>query len=126
MKDIQDKFVKICKIIKEKESVTYGVNGIETELLNLLNFIKANIAEKKYMEDFLIEIVKGVQLYPMEIVFFTMRELKWEKVKEVAIAEKSKTDDWRIISAMNNVIAVYEPVWEDADLYEYYSKEAKG
>ena len=34
-----------------------------------------------------------------------------------------ESDDLRIISAMNDILEVYEDEWEDADLYEYYSKE---
>jgi len=119
------KFIGFCDLVKEKEKITYGVNEIEKELLDVLNYIKADREDEKEIKQFLIKIVRGLEFYPLEIIIFCMRELQWIEIKEAAIDEKSKTNDWRVIRAMNNIIAVYKTDWEDADLYEYYSKGAR-
>lgn len=117
------KFIGFCDAVKEKEKVTYGVNEIEKELLEVLNYIKINKSQEDAIKKFLIKIVKGVEVYPLEIIIFCMRELQWLEIKEVALVEKTKTHDWRIISSMNHILEVYEDEWENADMYEYYSKK---
>ncbi len=71
MKNNIEKFISLCEAVKEKEVVTYGVNEIEKELLAVLYFIKNNEAYKKEFEKFLIKIVKGIELYPLEIIIFS-------------------------------------------------------
>ena len=113
----------LCNRVKEKYDATYGVNEIENLLLETLDYIKAH---GKYKEEFskcFINRIKREEFFPLEIIFFCMRELQWPEIKEAAIEEKSKTDDWRIISAMDQILAVYENDWEDADLYQYYSTQ---
>jgi hypothetical protein len=123
MSNVYQKYLSLCKAVKAKEEVTYGVNEIEAELLEVLNFIKCNRDDHDNMKSFMIKIIEGKALYPLEIVIFCMRELQWKEVKKAAVSEIGKTDDWRIISAMNNVLAVYKSEWDDADMYQYYSNE---
>jgi hypothetical protein len=119
------KFIDLCDAVKRKEKITYGVNEIEKELLDVLNYIKIYKKGEEEIKAFLIKIVKGEEIYPLEIIIFCMRELQWLEIKEAAIEEKTKTHDWRIISSMNHILEVYENNWECADMYEYYSKEVK-
>ena len=123
MKENLEKFISLCDAVKEKEARTYGVNEIEKELLNVLNFIKEHNTSKKEFEIFLIKIVKGIELYPLEIIIFCMRELQWQEIKNVALNEKNNTNDGRVISSMNHILEACGADWEDADMYEYYSKK---
>jgi hypothetical protein len=124
MKTDFEKFLSLCNTVKKREAITYGVNEIEKELLNILNFIKEHKLYEKEYKNFLIEIVRGLKLYPLQIIIFCMRELQWEEIKNAAISEKNNTNDWRIISSMNDILQVYETEWEDADMYQYYSKSS--
>lgn len=124
MSSIYQRFIALCDEVKRKEAVTYGVNEIEPELLSVLGFIKTHPKFLNSFKKFMLELVNGSSLYPLEIVIFCMRELQWPEIREEANLEKGKTDDWRIISSMGNILAVYDFEWEDADMYEYYSKEA--
>ena len=116
---------KLCHDVQKKWEVTYGIDGIEDLLLVVLNFLKLHPENHSEFIDYFASRVTRDEQFPYEILVFCMRELQWLEIKEAAIAENAKTDDWRIISVMNEIIAVYESEWEDADLYEYYSKPNK-
>ena len=118
-------FISLCDELKQKEAISFGVNEIESELLKILKHIKNDKENRELIKQFLIQIVKGIKLYPLEIIIFCMRELQWEEIKEVAIYESKNTNDWRIISSMKQILAVYDSEWEDADMYEYYSKKIR-
>ena len=118
-------FTSLCDELKQKEAISFGVNEIESELLKILKHIKNDKENRELIKQFLIQIVKGIKLYPLEIIIFCMRELQWEEIKEVAIYESKNTNDWRIISSMKQILAVYDSEWEDADMYEYYSKKIR-
>ena len=44
-------------------------------------------------------------------------------MKKAAVDRQSFNSDPRIKSAMQTVLNVYEKFWDNADLYEYYSRE---
>jgi hypothetical protein len=67
------------------------------------------------------DIINNYKCGPLEIVIFSMRELQWRDIKAAAYEKKQSSKDPRIWASMNDVLAVYEEEWEDADLYEYYS-----
>lgn len=118
-----NEFISICEVLKSKEEITYGVNEIEDELLLLLNFVKKNKECWPEISKIFIETVKGIRLYPIEIVIFCMRELQWEEIKDTALFEKNNSSDWRVINTMNHILEVYERDWINADLYKYYSEK---
>lgn len=121
-------------LIAEYEAIVKELEIVNTELLDcreaepyylkLLNFIKQHPDSREFfVNDFVKRVQKGIQ--PWEVTQFCMRELQWPEIKEAVIERSKKTDDWRIISVMNDIFEVYESVWEDADLYKYYEHELK-
>ncbi len=103
-----------------EEGVVEGV-ALEPFLLKILNHIKLNDSLKDIYINYFIMLIGNRILGPFEIIVFCMRELKWPEVAEQAIYKKNNSDDPRVISVMNDILAVYEDEWEDADLYSYYS-----
>lgn len=113
----------LCFNVQKKWEISYGVNEIEDLLLQVLNFLKANSENYLEFSNYFVDRLQRKEQFPLEIMIFAMRELQWPEIKQAAISEKEKTDDWRIISAMNDIISVYEEDWEGVDMYEYYMKK---
>lgn len=126
MNDVKIIFQKMAMITQKKWENTYGSEELEPELLDILNFVKANPNKRNVLSQCFIDIVNDYRNGPLEIVVFSMRELQWDEVKDAASSRMQISDDPRVQSAMNDVLAVYKDEWEDADLYKYYSKEMKG
>ncbi len=121
MKNIIDAFNKLAFIVKNKWEITYGTNEIEPELLNILDFVKKNIAYRMEIANCFIDIINDYTKGPLEIVVFCMRELQWQEVKEAAGSRQISHKDPRVKFAMQKILDVYEREWNDADLYHYYS-----
>ena len=119
-----NQFKKLCqkaKIIWDKN--TFGVSELEPYLLDILFIVKNNIDCRKDFSDEFVKILTNYRYGPLEIVIFCMRELQWKEVKEAALNIQLEAEDPRVKISMQDVLNVYQTVWEDADLYEYYSKE---
>lgn len=113
----------LCQETQNKWEVTYGANEIEDCLLKVLIFIKKNLKHRSEFSNYFIDRIQRKEKFPLEIIIFCMRELQWSEIKEAVINEIYKASDPRIISAMKQILEVYETDWEDADMYEYYSKK---
>ena len=124
MNKFSEQYALIKRDLEKINVRLFDCRKAEPYFLNLLHFINAHPNQRDF---FVSEFVNGLRsgAQPWEVIQFCMRELQWEEIKNVAIDESSKTNDWRIISVMSNIIAVYEPEWEDADLYDYYSRSSE-
>ena len=122
MNQLDTRYNEIIANLKRVNIESLDCREAEPLYLELLEFLKVNLDKKEYFAKKLANRVKNAQ-EPWEAIQFCMRELKWEAVKNAALDRISSTDDPRVISVMNDILAVYEDEWEDADLYKYYSKE---
>lgn len=93
-------------------------------MVYILNFIKENKKYKHKILSYFVAIMNGEIEMPPELIEFCMRELQWPEIKNLAI-QKLEQGDPRKQYLMEHIVNVYEKNWDDADLYEYYSKEAK-
>lgn len=117
------KFEDLCYIAKNIwENNTHGIRDLEPYLLDILKFTKNNLELKSKLAKSFIKIINDHRNGPLEIVMFAMRELRWEEVMMAALERKRTSTDPRVWTGMNDVLDVYEDDWEDADMYEYYSK----
>jgi hypothetical protein len=121
MSNVKISFKKMAMIAQKKWENTYGSEEIEPKLLDILNYVKANLNKRNILSQCFIDIINDYRNGPLEIVIFSMRELKWDEVKNAALNRKKISDDPRVWSAMDDVLAVYKDKWEDAELYKYYS-----
>ncbi len=115
-----DKFWELVAVTQESWNNTFGVNEIEPHLLDILQFVKNHPNEKTKFVNCFITLVRG-HCGPLEIVEFCMRELQWPEVREAALQRQLDSKDFRVLDAMENIIAVYSDKWDDADLYQYYT-----
>lgn len=99
------------------------MNEFESLLLELLNFVKSRSQDAAYFKQCFIDIVIGVKYVPFEAVEFCMRELQWPEVRDVALRRLIDSPDFRVKDIMNRIIEVYDQVWQNRDLYAYYSQD---
>ena len=59
---------------------------------------------------------------PWELLAFLMHELRWPEVQEEVTRVIQQSEDWRIKTALSNVVAAFEDGWPDADLYQRWRK----
>lgn len=115
------------QLINEGSSVLLQTNDCkkaEPIFIKILNLIKGHINYRFEFSRILLNILKSGN-GSWEIVQFCMRELKWPEIKIYAQEEiklqMCGEQDWRVISIMDNILAVYQTTWDDSDLYDYYS-----
>ena len=121
MSDLGTKFLKLCEDVSEVFGRGCGLNLIEPHLLKVLDFSRENPEARMELAECFKKILRDRSAGPLEIVIFCMRELRWPEVEKEATDRLVSSDDLRVQSAMNSVLAVYDDEWEDADFYEYYS-----
>ena len=122
MNQLDIRYNQIITNLKKVTTEDLDCREAEPLYLELLEFLKINLNKKDYLAEKLGNRVKNAQ-QPWEAIQFCMRELKWEVVRNAVLDRRNSTDDPRIISVMNDILAVYEDEWEDADLYKYYSEK---
>lgn len=121
---IMGAFYELCMKAKNTWENSYsGTSELEPDLLLILKFVKEHAEYKNEFIQGFQEIINGSNTAPLEIVIFCMRELQWQEIKDAAAERLLSHDDWRIKSAMQDIIDVYSPIWGNSDLYQYYSEE---
>ncbi len=121
---IVNEFKELCKKAdKTWETMTRGAPDLEPDLLAILEFTKKNLKHRDILVDCFVELVYDRTIGPFEIIVFCMRELQWEEIKEAAIAKCNKTHDPRVHAVMDDILEVYEPEWEFAEIYKYYAEK---
>ncbi|MDR3443763.1 hypothetical protein [Dyella sp.] len=118
MTDIVVKFENICREAGKVLDEDYSLGIAEPLFVKALNLVKENPGFRKEFEsEFLRILDKGIG--PFELVEFCMRDLRWPAIREHAIAQLGDSDV-RKAQVLQRILNVYEPVWEDEDLYEYF------
>jgi hypothetical protein len=117
-----DKFWSLCEDATKSWEATPDTKKYEPSFLRILNFIKSNEDFHSEFKKGFIQIIRNPDLAIWEIVMFCMRDLKWREVYEVAHFEHSVSNDIRTKDALEKIMEVFEDEWEDADLFEYYSR----
>jgi hypothetical protein len=110
---------KYFEIASSQIEQTVGLGEIEPLFVEVLEFIQNHPEKHKDFEhQFVLALEEG--LAPWELIQFCMRVLQWESIRESALATYERSADFRIKSVMKDILAVYEPTWEDEDLYKYF------
>ena len=123
MSNLSADFFGLCEEVSSVFGRGCGLNIIEPYLLKILEFSKKHPEGRIELVKCFNRIIEDRSAGPLEIVIFCMRELRWPEVEKEAIDRLTSCDDLRVQSAMNNVLAVYDEEWEDADFYEYYQQK---
>ncbi|MDH5228451.1 MAG: hypothetical protein OEZ58_09180 [Gammaproteobacteria bacterium] len=117
---VADEFWTLVQAAESAWQKTDGTDELEPYLLQILQFVQSNSNSREELVENFKTIVKE-EKWPIEILEFCMRELKWDEIKLSVLQEMSNSSDLRVRDALSRVLAVYEKEWEDSDLYKYYS-----
>ena len=128
MKDVMNTFRNLAHKSGKVLDSTYDCRKAEPYYVEILKLIKMHPEHRaQFVKEFLSILNLGNA--PWELIQFCMRELQWGEIKNEITIEKqeelSGNHDWRINSVLDHILEVYEKKWEDAELYQYYSKEGK-
>jgi hypothetical protein len=106
--------VQAGKVLDE----TYSLEQAEPLFVEALELVKAN---PQLRSEFEAEFTKILDdgLAPFEIVEFCMRDLQWPVIREHVVGQLRKSDARRG-QVLQRILDVYEPHWENEDLYQYY------
>lgn len=59
----------------------------------------------------------------VEILEFTMRELRWPEVRAELRSIAERAADWRTIRAAERVLECYQEIWPGGEIYRRYESE---
>jgi hypothetical protein len=119
MKTITYNFRSLAKKALDILDTTFDCRKAEPIYLEILHLIKENPESRPLFIQEMLQIF-GLGKGPWELIQFCMRELQWPEIKEELSNQLAKSGDPREIAVLNSILAVYELVWEDSDLYIYY------
>ncbi|MFE3654484.1 hypothetical protein [Streptomyces sp. NPDC059152] len=102
---------------------TYGVEDLEWHLERALLVLQQNPELRPQFESELVSLLDPIEEGVIEIVSYTMHELRWPAV-ESAIGEKISepgvdVSDVRLYSAM---LDAFSDSWRDRDLYARFDR----
>jgi hypothetical protein len=92
----------------------------EPFLLRILSYVKANEEFKNEFIDSFIHIIQDPE-GTLEVVMYSMRELKWKEVYDATLKEYTDSNDIRTKAVLEDVLDVFEDEWDGSDLYDYYA-----
>jgi len=121
MTNIIDDFQVLGRKAGSELDTKFSVSEVEPIFLVMLNMLKSNPQLRTQFISCILNMLDDGTL-PFEAIQFSMRELKWDEVKQGIIDRLGRSEDPRVHSVMNELLAVYEDGWEDEDLYQYYLK----
>ncbi len=121
MSKITEEFWALCLHANNTKGQDCGLDQLEPDLLNILNFTKLHADKREELAECFFGLVHDRTKGPFEILIFCMRELRWPEVRVEVEKRLEKSEDPRVHSVLNEILDVYEDEWDDADMYSYYS-----
>jgi hypothetical protein len=127
---IRETFIRLCHDAYEADLRTYNCVDIEPLLVEIVTLVKEYPNYRVLFVELFLQADKGEFQSPPDLLPFTMRELRFNEVYQVALQELSEGDKnptfARRMNHLSHLIHAFEDVvWEDADMWPYYSHELK-
>jgi hypothetical protein len=127
---IRQQFIQLCRNAYEADLRTYNCHDIEPLLVEIINFVKEHTGYHNLFVELFLQADKKAFQSPPDLLPFTMRELRFDEVYQVALQElkegyKNSTFARRMNHLSDIVHAFEDEVWEHADMWPYYSHELK-
>lgn len=97
-----------------------GVNSYEHRLLDLLELLQSRRLERSVAVRPLVALLEEWPLGALEIVEYTMRELRWPEIREALVEHVRTAVDFRTRKQAERALLVYEETWSDGDIYVRY------
>ncbi|GAA2445255.1 hypothetical protein [Agromyces soli] len=97
-----------------------GVNSYENRLLDLLELLQSGLLERSVAVQSFVALLEEWPLGALEILEYTMRELRWPEIREALVEHARTAPDFRTREQAERALLVYEEIWSDGDVYVRY------
>jgi hypothetical protein len=108
--------------IRRRAETTYDVAELEPYLIDLKEFLKANVKHMEVFASVLLELTNEWPSGSVEVLEFTMRDLRWPEIKAALERSLGSPGDSATNRCARHVLEVYEIDWPGGDIYTSYRK----
>ena len=102
----------------------YNVRVWEHLIVDFLAMIKSGALTRSEAVELLEPFIDAEVSGGVELIEFTMRDLQWPEV-ESRLHKMRGDSDFRVRDWARRALEVYEPVWENGDIYATYDHSAE-
>jgi hypothetical protein len=111
--------------IEQTARATYSNSDVEPQLLDLLAYLRANAQSREELEAVLIEGLESAQESIIQVLGFTMHELRWRGIYDALQREKAATTKFGPKRSLERMLSAYEDEWDEACTYDYYRQNLR-
>jgi hypothetical protein len=97
-----------------------GVDELQHLLEGLLDFLERNPSQLESAAETFAGLAESMPSGAVEILEFTMRELRWPAVKDALVRSVGESGDFRIRDQASRVLEVFEEDWSGGEIYRRY------
>ncbi|WP_215448277.1 hypothetical protein [Streptomyces sp. ATCC 21386] len=110
--------------IRNAAEESCGVESVEPDLERALEVLKSNPGSREAFEEVLVSVIDSLGEGAVELISFSMHELRWQAVQEAITARISdprrNVSDLRLYEAM---LDAFSDSWRDRDLYARFDRQ---
>jgi hypothetical protein len=106
--------------IEQTARATFSNSDIEPQLLDLLVYLRANAQSREVLETVLIEGLDSAPESIIQMLGFTMHELRWSGIYDALEREEAATTKFGPTRSLERMLSAYEDDWDEAYTYDYY------
>lgn len=114
----------IVQDIRNAAEESCGVESVEPDLERALEVLKSNPGSREAFEEVLVSVIDSLGEGAVELISFSMHELRWQAVQEAITARISdprrNVSDLRLYEAM---LDAFSDSWRDRDLYARFDRQ---
>ncbi|WNZ08534.1 hypothetical protein [Streptomyces sp. 11x1] len=114
----------IVQGIRDAAEESCGVESVERDLERALDVLKSNPGSRGAFEEVLVSVIDSLGDGAVELISFSMHELRWQAVKEAVTARISdprrNVSNLRLYGAM---LDAFSDSWRDRDLYARFDRQ---
>lgn len=111
-------FREIVQDVRDAAENSCGVESVERDLERALGVLESNPDFRGEFEKVLVSVIDSLGEGAVELISFTMHELRWKAVEEAVTERMSdpgrNVSDRRLYEAMADA---FSDAWRDRDLY---------
>ena len=117
-------FRGIVQDVRDVAENACGVESVEPELERALGVLQSNPDFRREFEKVLVSVIDSLGEGAVELISFTMHELRWKAVEEAVTERMSdpgrNVSDRRLYEAMADA---FSDAWRDRDLYARFDRQ---
>jgi hypothetical protein len=126
--DVAATFTTLCQHACDTDATTLNVRAIEPTLVAILDLVQAHPEQQNLFVTLFLAVAEGSIKTPRQLLPFCMRTLRYPEIKALLLVECAQDQTTERFRRRMNFIsevlhAFDDPIWQDADLWEYYAHE---